>query len=92
MKLNPRYSPQKGGRLGLSLEEENNVVLVRAVMPESPAERAGVLPGDRILSAGGAPVKVLGDLHQAAMSRKPGVPLVLEVKRAGKRLNLELGR
>jgi len=36
---------------------------VEAVSPGSPAERAGIVPGDRILSVSGRPVEDLLDLH-----------------------------
>ena len=36
---------------------------VEAVTPGSPAERAGIAPGDRILSVSGRPVEDLLDLH-----------------------------
>jgi putative radical SAM enzyme (TIGR03279 family) len=36
---------------------------VEAVLPGSPAERAGIVPGDRILSVSGRPVEDLLDLH-----------------------------
>ncbi len=84
------YAPARGGRLGLSLEQENNAVLVRAVVPGSPAEKAGIKAGDRILSVAGKPVAALGDLHKAAAGREPGAPLGLKVERGGKEREMKV--
>ncbi len=82
--------PTQGGRLGLSLLEEGGTVLVRAVAPGSPAERAGVKAGDRILSVAGKPVAILADLHKAAAGRERGAPLAVRVLRGERNVDLEL--
>lgn len=84
------YAPARGGRLGLSLEQENNAVLVRAVVPGSPAEKAGIKAGDRIISVAGKPVSALGDLHKAAAGREPGAPLGVKAERGGKEVEMKV--
>jgi carboxyl-terminal processing protease len=50
---NERLTAWREGRLagtGILLEEEDGVPTVAAVMPSSPAARAGIVPGDRVLT------------------------------------------
>ncbi len=39
-------------------------VMIEGVAPDSPAARAGIEPGDRLLSVNGKPVNNTGDLHR----------------------------
>ena len=56
-------------------------VVVAQVNPGSPAEDAGLAPGDTLLSAGGAPVRDLAS-WQHALARAHTDALVLKVRRA----------
>jgi S1-C subfamily serine protease len=58
-------------------------VEVLEVAPGSPAEAAGLLPGDRILSVEGAPLGMQHDLADLIRSFSPGDQIVLEVDRPG---------
>jgi S1-C subfamily serine protease len=52
-------------RLARRLQRErDSAMLVAEVIADGPAERAGVLAGDLILSFGGAPVFTIDDLHR----------------------------
>jgi carboxyl-terminal processing protease len=70
--------------LGLEVALEDGVLTVVSPMAESPGERAGLRPGDRILSIDGAATRDLG-LSESIRRMKgaPGTPAVLEVDRAG---------
>jgi serine protease Do len=61
-------------------------VLVGGVIPDSPAEKAGLEPGDRILKVNGAPVEAryaeqIPDYHRIVLSLPIGSAVTLEVKR-----------
>jgi S1-C subfamily serine protease len=58
-------------------------VLVAAVEPSSPADRAGLLPGDVIVGYGDQVVRGIDDLHRLLVDEKVGVPMVLTFLRRG---------
>jgi len=63
--------------------------VVGSVEAGSPAERAGIEPGDRIVSVAGQPVGWWGEVEESVRSR-PGGELALELERAGERRSLAL--
>jgi regulator of sigma E protease len=62
--------------------------LVGEVVPGSPAEAAGILPGDRILAVDGVPISRFAELSLAVRNGQ-GRPLTLEVGRDGATLAVE---
>jgi serine protease Do len=58
--------------------------LVAQVQPGSPAEKAGVRPGDVVLSIDGAATPGSKELQRAVLGKKVGAPVQLEVWRDGK--------
>jgi S1-C subfamily serine protease len=78
-----RTGAQKGGRrpwLGVNSLAEDGRVKVVQVNGESPADEAGIVAGDIILSVDGQPVQSLEGFYQALWARGPaGVDVVLEV-------------
>ncbi len=81
--------PAEPPRVGVVLEEPDSEagVRVREVMEGSPAAEAGIAPGDRILTAGGAPVEDAAALVRALA---PGQPVALAIEREGQTLALEV--
>jgi len=70
-------------------------VLVSSVLPATPAEWAGIRPGDRITSVAGRPVTVRFETQLPAftnelLQKPPGKPLRLQIFRGTKQLDLEL--
>ncbi|HXG04122.1 MAG TPA: M28 family peptidase [Candidatus Binatia bacterium] len=59
-------------------------VRVAGVRPASPAERAGVQPGDVIVRFGGADVRTLEDLTSALRDRRAGDRVEVVVRRDGR--------
>jgi len=68
-------------------------VLVRSILRGSPAERAGLEAGDRILKLGGAPVLGPDDVVRLVSARAPGsrVPVVVRRGAAHRLFAAELG-
>jgi len=79
----PRVARRLRRAVGLP---ERDGLLVRAVEPGSPAERAGLRTGDLIVAAGG-PVTSVDDLY-AALDRAGEEPLALGIVRGTEELGL----
>jgi regulator of sigma E protease len=63
--------------------------VVFKVQPNSAAEKAGILPGDRFLKVGGNSVETFSDL-QRYVSMRPGIQIDATVERDGKPVELHL--
>jgi serine protease Do len=83
--------PRRGGPyVGVVADPESDRARILAVQPGSPAEAAGVRPGDVITKLGGKPVKDFPALAAAVRAKKPGDKVAVEIERAGETLTLEL--
>ncbi len=78
---------QKAGRrpwLGVNAMEDDGRLRVLRVTEESPADEAGLKPGDVILGLGGVPVKDLEAFYRALWGAgSPGVEVMLRVLQEG---------
>jgi regulator of sigma E protease len=73
--------------LGFDLATWSAKTLVQEVPPDSAGARAGLLPGDRVLSVDGQPVVNMSDF-QSMVSSAPGREISIEVERRGARLRI----
>lgn len=67
-------------------------VPVRGILPSSPAEQAGLLPGDEIVAYGGTRVFDLRDLNRLTLQGEPGQPVRVDIVRDGQRLQVVVPR
>ncbi len=58
-------------------------VVVRSVIPDSPADEAGILVGDVLTLVGSTPVKDLDSLREALEAQQPGSSVPLRLIRRG---------
>jgi S1-C subfamily serine protease len=65
-------------------------VLVASVEPGGPAERAGLMVGDTIVSFEGQPIGGIDDLHKLMSEDKVGVKTHLTILRRAEKLTLEV--
>jgi S1-C subfamily serine protease len=74
--------------IGVNCVESDGAVEVVRVSPESPAEDAGVLPGDRILRIDGTEVRSLEAFYKTLWRNGAERDVTLEVRRDGERQSL----
>ncbi|HEY8521747.1 MAG TPA: PDZ domain-containing protein [Gammaproteobacteria bacterium] len=67
-------------------------VPVRGVLPSSPAEQAGLLPGDEIVAYDGKRVFDTRDLNRLTLEGEPGQPVLVDIVRNGQRLQVVMPR
>ncbi len=72
----------EGARKAQGTQAESGLLVV-AVAPGSPAEKAGVLLGDIIVMAEGAPIQNMQSLQPFLDSENVGKPITLDVVRGG---------
>lgn len=79
--------------LGVLLEKSTlhaeNGVKIERVMRKSPAEKAGILPGDHVLEINGQPVQSTGKLQMLMRGQAVGETVTISILRKGKRLELQ---
>jgi serine protease Do len=80
-------SPAIAKSLGMNPDEPTGAI-VASVTPNSPAAKAGLKPGDVILSASGHPVKNVHDLPRLVAAMPPGQKIDMNVRRSGKEMTL----
>jgi membrane-associated protease RseP (regulator of RpoE activity) len=80
----------KGVRLGVGIEPSDKGVLVRSVTPESPAEKAGIQPGDIITDFGDEPILEPFDLIYLIKQKRAGDTATAKVLRGDKMVNIDV--
>lgn len=75
-------------RMGIMMAEKDGSIYVDKVLEESPAEKAGIEAGDRLLTLDGLPVESMGDVLLVVNTKKPGDDIEVAVERGGELLEL----
>jgi serine protease DegQ len=79
------------GWLGVSTgPARRSGALVVAVQPGSPANRAGLAPGDVIVRFGDRPIEEPDDVAALTLELEPGTKVPIEVQRNGKRQTMDV--
>lgn len=73
-----------------SNESGNPTIVVRRVVPNSPAHRAGVQVGDVIHSVDGVQLTSQSTLTDHIIHKKPGAVVVLDMTRNEKRVHVKV--
>jgi sigma-B regulation protein RsbU (phosphoserine phosphatase) len=85
------YSDFLGPQMtGMMTEFNNEHKTVRMVLPDSPAARAGLETGDRVVSADGRIIKSLSDWTIVRVNLEAGRPVPLVIERDGRQFETEM--
>jgi S1-C subfamily serine protease len=83
-----RPGPQNRSYVGLSLENGNSKV--SQVADESPAKKAGIKAGDKLLMVGDAKISTVADLLKVVQSTEPGTEVKVQLQRGEEMLTLSV--
>jgi len=81
---------EKRVRMGIRMKEDEGRLLVESVVPESPAEKAGIEKGDELVAFDGQPVKETVDVSYRVGEKREGDAAQVTVRRAGEEKILNL--
>jgi len=79
---------EQGPRIGISMSAEGGAARVIEVRPGSPAERAGIRPGDDIVRVDGEPISTPDELTKKIAETKPGEARTLVLSRGGEEVTV----
>jgi uncharacterized iron-regulated protein len=81
----PAPPEKKRPRIGVTLkiEEVPQGIAIERVIPESPAEKAGLLPGDQFIAVEGKEIKGVKDIHAALDEKGWGKEITFTILRDG---------
>jgi hypothetical protein len=82
--------PRPRGFLGVELAEKDERVTVTAVHPKSPAEKAGLKVGDRIVTIDERDINSLEMLYKRANRRAVGDEMEIEIEREGEKQTISV--
>ena len=85
----PTLDRDEGGRFGMTVESDDNGVVITDLDPSGIAAESGLQPGDVIQKVDGRAVRSVSDLR-SALDRKDGKPSLLLVNRKGTTIFLTL--
>jgi len=82
----PNPPEKKQPRIGVILKQQKEGqkgLVIEKVLPGSPAEKAGLLPGDQLISVEGKEVTKVRDIHKALEQKGWGNTIVFTILREG---------
>jgi len=82
---NPVPSEKKRPRIGIVFKPKDGTpgLVIDRVIPASPAEKAGLLPGDRLLSVEGKDIAEVKEIHEILSRKGWGSEITLTLDRQG---------
>lgn len=94
MGVKPNFDIAPTGFLGLEYEEKKDGLYAKSVLKDSPANKGGIVAGDKIESIRGSSVDDASDMKKALAKAKVGDSLKFTVLRdkESKTLTIELGK
>ena len=91
IELTDQLEPYEHPFLGiLPMRDANGTVVVRHVYPGSPADRAGILPADRLVQVADQPITGTTQLQELLVTLDEREEVPLEIERAGQTLSIRV--
>jgi S1-C subfamily serine protease len=75
-----KSEPEKKAFLGVGLSDEEGAIKIQ-VLPDSPADKAGLKDGDILLKIGDTEIKAPKDAIETVAKAKPGDKLKIQIRR-----------
>lgn len=82
-------APPPPPRLGVVLKPQADGLLIERVLPQTPAQRQGLLAGDLLLAIDGKPTRLVKDIHDL-IKADPQAPHEFSVRREGQELRVTI--
>jgi S1-C subfamily serine protease len=81
----PNPPQKKQPRIGVILKTKENLegLWIEQVIPGSPAEKAGLLPGDQLIAVEGIEIKEVKEIHRALAEKGWGKEVNFTILREG---------
>ena len=76
------------GQRGAQLDGEGGVVAIAGLTPGGPASRAGLHPGDQVVSVNGKDIESTSGLVRAIAEKSPGTTVNVTVRRNGRTMTV----
>lgn len=89
-RINTTLRQRHEGCLGVVFDDRSNLLRISAVVQDSPADRAGIRPGDVVLEMNGEPVGLKHQLIRRALAYPPGETIELHVVRGQAELDFSV--
>jgi uncharacterized iron-regulated protein len=74
----------------LKTKEDSKELWIERVLPGSPAEKAGLLPGDQLIAAEGIEISEVKEIHHALSEKGWGKDIALTIIREGKKKEIKV--
>jgi serine protease Do len=81
LQLVEAIQPWRHAMLGIISKPDNDGLVVQDLVPDGPAELAGVRPGDRLVSLLGSPLSDQAEMESRLMTLEPGATVELVLQR-----------
>jgi serine protease DegQ len=88
--VGPQPEPEPRGFFGFEIDQDGKVVQVARVLADSPAAKAGLKKGDRILSIESNEIKAISDVMERTKKITAGKALALTVERGKEKVELKI--
>ncbi len=88
----PNPPEKKRPRIGVIFKEggEQEGLVIERVVPEGPAEKAGLLPGDRLVAVEGKGIQTVRDIQEALEEKGWGDDITFTVDREGSKKEISV--